>query len=324
MTPKRRESISVVVVGARGFVGQELLALLSLHPNFQVIAASSRELAGRPISSVVPTFDSALAFCELAPDDLASCAADAYILALPNHKSGAYLHAIQQQASAAVVLDLSADHRFDDEWCYGLPELHRAHCRGATRIANPGCYATAVQLGLAPLLGELASPPSAFGISGYSGAGTTPSPKNDPEVLRDNVLPYALVGHIHEREVTRHLSHPVRFLPHVAPWFRGITVTLQAELKTPSTAEGLYDRYASRYAHETLVRVQRDAPRVRDIAGQHHVEIGGFTCSEDGHHVALVATIDNLLKGAATQALQNLNLAFALDEFCGVPVPDVR
>ena len=112
-----------------------------------------------------------------------------------------------------VIIDLSADYRFDPSWYYGLPELTRARHAGQRRISNPGCYATAMQLAIAPMLDVLDGPVQCFGVSGYSGAGTTPSDKNDPGKLRDNLMPYALTGHVHEREVSTQLHHPVEFMP---------------------------------------------------------------------------------------------------------------
>ena len=317
-------SHGIALVGARGYVGRELLSLLSGHPFLELALASSRELAGRAVKDLAPALATDLRFENLSPDDVSVRAADAYLLALPNGKSAPWVEAIEKHRPAAILVDLSADHRFDDAWTYGLPERDREGLRGAKRIANPGCYATAIQLGLDPLTGLAEGPARAFGISGYSGAGTTPSPKNDPEVLRDNVLPYSLVGHVHEREVTRQLQYPVHFLPHVASWFRGITVTLDVSLRVRCTSEDLHARFVERYGNEPLVRVLESAPLVRDIAGRHDVALGGMSTSEDGKRVSLVATIDNLLKGAATQAIQNLNLALGLEELSGIDIEGDR
>jgi len=156
-------------------------------------------------------------------------------------------------------------------------------------------------------------------VSGFSGAGTTPSEKNDPENLRDNLIPYALTGHVHEREVALQLGVPVEFLPHVAPHFRGITMTVNLWLTQALTAEAIKAQYREFYANEPLVRVIDDAPWVSRIAGRHHAEIGGFAVAAGGKRVVIVSTLDNLLKGAATQALQNLNLAFGFPELSGIP-----
>jgi N-acetyl-gamma-glutamyl-phosphate reductase len=158
-----------------------------------------------------------------------------------------------------------------------------------------------------------------FGVSGYSGAGTTPSPRNDPALLHDNLMPYALTGHVHEREVSAQLGVPVEFMPHVAPHFRGITMTVNLWLREPVSAEWLKGRYVSRYAREPLIRIVDEPPWVSRIAGEHGVEIGGFAVAPGGKRAVVVATLDNLLKGAATQAMQNLNGAFGFDEFAGIP-----
>ncbi|MFN3843094.1 MAG: N-acetyl-gamma-glutamyl-phosphate reductase [Rehaibacterium terrae] len=311
---------SLGIVGARGHVGGELIRLLAGHPGFTLAFVSSRELAGRPVKDHFAGFDGQLAFENLDPAAVAGKGADAVVLALPNGKAAPYVAAIEEAAPETVIIDLSADYRFDDGWHYGLPELTRSHGVGTTRISNPGCYATAMQLALAPMLGDLDGPAQCFGVSGYSGAGTTPSDRNDPDKLRDNLMPYSLVGHVHEREVSRRLGHPVEFLPHVAPHFRGLTITANLHLSRPFALDEVKARYRERYAGEPLVRVIDEAPWVSAIAGRHHVEIGGFALSEDGRRLVVVATEDNLLKGAATQALQNLNLAFGFDELTGIPV----
>lgn len=311
---------SLGIVGARGHVGGELIRLVGSHPGFALAFVSSRELAGQPVKAHFPGFDGALAFENLDPEAVAGKGADAVVLALPNGKAAPYVAAIEAARPETVIIDLSADYRFDDGWHYGLPELTRAAGKGGARISNPGCYATAMQLALAPMLGELDGPAQCFGVSGYSGAGTTPSDKNDPDKLRDNLMPYSLVGHVHEREVARQLGHPVEFLPHVAPHFRGLTITANLHLSQPFALDEVKARYRERYAGEPLVRVIDEAPWVSAIAGRHHVEIGGFALSADGRRLVVVATEDNLLKGAATQALQNLNLAFGFDELAGIPL----
>lgn len=288
------------IIGARGYVGRELVELVGRHDRAKLaLSISQRDGAS--------------------PEDIAAEQLDAYLLALPNGASTSYVDAITRARPDAVVVDLSADHRFDDAWVYGQPERLRERVRGARRIANPGCYATAMQLALAPLVPLLDdAPATVFGVSGYSGAGTTPSPKNDPEVLQGNLLPYSLVEHVHEREVTRQLGHRVFFSPHVAPFFRGITVTISITFREAQTHAGLERRYHNAYDRELLVELSADPPLVRDIAGQHHVAIGGLHVASDGLRAAVVATIDNLFGGAATQAIRNLNLALGFPELSGI------
>ena len=307
------------IVGARGYTGAELIKLVAGHPGIELACLSSRELAGQRVADHVAEFSGALRYESLDADAVAARGVDAVVLALPNGKAAPFVEAIDAAKPDTVIVDLSADYRFDERWYYGLPELTRAQYRGSRRISNPGCYATAMQLAIAPLKDDLAAPPTCFGVSGYSGAGTTPSDKNDPQKLRDNLMPYALVGHVHEREVSQRLGLPVEFMPHVAPHFRGITMTVNLWLREATTHEALMTRYRARYAGEPLVRVVEDAPWVSRIAGRHHAEIGAFAVAPGGKRAVIVATLDNLLKGAATQALQNLNTALGLDELSGIP-----
>ena len=313
-------SKTVGIVGARGHTGAELIRLIARHPHLELAFVSSRELDGQKVSDHIPEFSGELRYENLSHEQVGGNGADAVILALPNGKAAELVAAIDAQAPDTVVVDLSADYRFDERWYYGLPELTRQKYAGQKRISNPGCYATAMQLAIAPLKDRLAGPPQCFGVSGYSGAGTTPSDKNNVELLRDNLMPYALTGHVHEREVSKQLDHPIEFMPHVAPHFRGLSITANLHLSIAFEREEVLARYHGRYADEPLVKLLDDAPWVSRIAGAHHVDIGGFTLSGDGKRLGVVATEDNLLKGAATQALQNLNLAFGLDEFTGIPM----
>ena len=310
---------TVGIVGARGHTGAELIRLIANHPQLELAFVSSRELDGKPVREQIAEFRGELRYENLSHEQVGGKGADAVVLALPNGKAGELVAAIDAQAPQTVIVDLSADYRFDPGWYYGLPELTRGNYTGQKRISNPGCYATAMQLAIAPVRDRLAGPPQCFGVSGYSGAGTTPSDKNNVELLRDNLMPYSLADHMHEREVSRQLGLPVEFMPHVAPHFRGISLTANLWLQQPMKLEDVRELYRERYAGEPLLRVVDEAPWVSRIAGRHGVEIGGFTLAPGGKRLVVVATIDNLLKGAATQALQNLNLAFGFDELAGVP-----
>ncbi|HZD22823.1 MAG TPA: N-acetyl-gamma-glutamyl-phosphate reductase [Acidimicrobiia bacterium] len=304
------DTFTVGVVGARGHTGGELIRILNDHPYIEVVFAGSRELAGKPVSSV-----EGLTYENLSPEDMARRDQDAVFLALPDGIGEKWVGAVSDDT---VIIDISADHRFTDEWVYGLPELFREKIKGARRIANPGCYATALQLGVAPFVEDLGGIPTVFGVSGYSGAGTTPSPRNDPENLADNLIPYRLTGHNHEREGTLHLGHTVRFMPHVHPAFRGLLVTAHMPLKEPTKPEDAYAKLVSTYDGEPLVHVQEEIPTLKDGTGLTGVLIGGTTVSGDGLGLTVVAAEDNLLKGAAVQAVQNLNLALGLPETSGI------
>ena len=311
--------ISLGLIGARGHVGAELIRLVAAHPRFELAFVSSRERDGQRLADHEAAYTGDLNYTSLDAVGAAGQGADALVLALPNAMAAPFVAELDAQAPATVVVDLSADYRFDDSWHYGLPELTRAGAAGKRRISNPGCYATAMQLAIAPMRDVLAGPTQCFGVSGYSGAGTSPSDKNDPDKLRDNLMPYSLVGHVHEREVTRQLGQPVEFMPHVAPHFRGITLTANLHLDRAFGVDEVRQRFHAGFDGEALVKVVDDTPWVSRIAGRHHAEVGGFTLSADGRRLVVVSTLDNLLKGAATQALQNLNLAFGLPETMGIP-----
>lgn len=307
------------LIGGRGYTGSELLSLIAGHPGLDLGVASSRSHAGRRINSTCEGWpDDGRTFTQLEPDGIAAYAADAWVLAMPNGLAGQWVEAIRTIFPDSVILDISADYRFDQQWTYGLPERFRDQIRDARLIANPGCYATGSQLGLLPLKDQLVSNPVIFGVSGFSGAGKTPSPKNDPDVLRDNLIPYALSGHMHEKEISYQLQTEVRFMPHVAAFFRGISLTIAFELDHATSVDELQQLYQRAYAGEARIKVQQDIPQVSAVQGTPDVHIGGFTI--DARNPAqgnLVVVLDNLLKGAASQALQNINLALGLDEFSG-------
>lgn len=319
-TDMSNDKKTIGIVGARGHTGAELIRLIAAHPALELGFVSSRELDGQRVADHVDGFDGDLRYANLDPAAVAAQGADVVVLALPNGKAAPYVEAIEAARPDTLILDLSADYRFDERWYYGLPELTRGRWRGEKRISNPGCYATAIQLSIAPLKDVLAAPPVSFGVSGYSGAGTTPSDKNDPEKLRDNLMPYSLTGHTHEKEASRHLGLPVEFMPHVAPHFRGLTVTTNLYLVRPMKREEILQRFRHAYEGEKLVKVVDEAPWVSHIAHKHHAEVGGFAVSVDGKRVVIVATLDNLLKGAATQALQNINRAIGVDEYTAIPL----
>ncbi len=312
------EPFLVGLVGARGHTGRELIRLIAGHPELMLAYAVSREWAGRPVAEIAPEDQDECIFEALTPDEAAKRRADVVILALPDGAGAPFVEAIERDAPHRIIVDLSADYRFDDKWAYGLPELHRDKIKGATRIANPGCYATAIQLALAPLGELLDGVPAVFGVSGYSGAGTNPSPKNDVERLKDNLMPYSLVGHKHEREATRHLGFPVRFMPHVHPAFRGLIVTVHAPLKEKTDVAALTALFKNKYAGDTLISFTEDPPELKDGSNQNGLLIGGFAVSDGGENAVIVAAEDNLLKGAAVQAIQNVNLALGLEEMTGI------
>ncbi|CCD44414.1 hypothetical protein ACHAPF_006917 [Botrytis cinerea] len=314
----------VALIGARGYTGQALISLLNAHPNMDLRHVSSRELAGQKLKGYEKRD---ITYENLSPEDVRRMEEngeiDCWVMALPNGVCKPFVDAVNEGKGLqnSVIVDLSADYRFDSKWTYGLPELvNRSDIAKATRISNPGCYATAAQLGIAPLVPFLGGQPTIFGVSGYSGAGTKPSPKNDVENLTGNIIPYSLTDHIHEREISNQLGVEVAFIPHVAVWFQGIHHSISIPLKEKMTSRDIRNLYQERYAGEKLVKITGEAPSVKNISGKHGVEIGGFGVHSSGKRVVVCATIDNLLKGAATQCLQNMNLALGFAEYEGIPL----
>jgi N-acetyl-gamma-glutamyl-phosphate reductase/acetylglutamate kinase len=340
----------VALIGARGYTGQALINLLNAHPNMDLRHVSSRELAGQKLKGYEKRD---ITYENLTPEDVRRMEEkgeiDCWVMALPNGVCKPFVDAVEEGKgpNSSVIVDLSADYRFDNKWTYGLPELvNRSDIAKATRISNPGCYATAAQLGISPLVPFLSASPTIFGVSGYSGAGTKPSPKNDVENLTGNIIPYSLTDHIHEREISRQLDTEVAFVPHVAVWFQGIHHTISIPLKESMTSRDIRQLYQERYAGERLVKVTGEPPSVKAISGKHGVEIGGFGVHSSGKRVVVCATIDNLLKGAATQCLrkfclfqfslfpssvlldgikltsatENMNLSLGFAEYEGIPL----
>ncbi|CAG8583515.1 28116_t:CDS:2 [Dentiscutata erythropus] len=316
-------SSKVALIGARGYTGQNFVSLLNNHPHISLSHVSSRELEGQELSGYSKE---KIKYVNLKAEQMKEMQkngeVDCWVMALPNGVCTPFVQAINEgQADKSLIIDLSADYRFDSEWTYGLPELskNRESFRQTKKISNPGCYATGSQLSIAPLLPYISETPTVFGVSGYSGAGTKPSPKNDPKFLENNMIPYSLTDHIHEREISYHLGRTVNFIPHVAPFFQGITLTVNIPLSKSFKSAEIRELYEQKYAGEKLIKVVDDVPLVKDISKKHFVKIGGFGVHSSGKRVVVITTIDNLLKGAATQALQNINLALGYNEYEGIP-----
>ena len=307
--------IKAAILGARGYVGVELIKLLDKHPKVKLEAVFSRSYQGKSVQEVVTDFSTAgLMYQSGDFSDLASMALDVLFLALPDGVAANHAELWKQMSDQTVIIDLSADFRFDDTWTYGQPETDSCKIQQAKLIANPGCYATGMQMGLRPLLPYLQpiehDVPTVFGVSGYSGAGTSPSDKNNPKRLADNILAYKPTGHTHEKEVSHVLEHTIRFMPHVAAHFSGIHLTLSGKLNLTLNQQELFELFTRYYKSDPLIEVQVESPEIQQVNQKHSLIIGGFACSEtEAGHFVLNVCLDNLMKGAATQAVQNMNLA---------------
>ena len=331
-----RKMIKAGIIGATGYAGNELVRILMGHKEVEIKWYGSRSYIDKKYAEVYQNmFEIVDDVClDDNMDELAS-QVDVIFTATPQGFLAGVL--TEDILNKVKIIDLSADFiikdvsvyekwykiehkspQFIEEAVYGLCEINRDKVKGARLIANPGCYATAIQLAIAPLVSKLGGVPSAFGVSGYSGAGTTPSPRNDAERLKDNLMPYALTGHKHEREATRHLGKPVRFTPHVHPAFSGILITAHIPLAEKMDSATLMKIFEEKYSRERLIALRNEAPELKSGTGRKGVVIGGFTTGEDGKHAVVVAAEDNLLKGAAVQAIQNVNLALGLNEYMGL------
>jgi N-acetyl-gamma-glutamyl-phosphate reductase/acetylglutamate kinase len=322
---RNTEKSKVALIGARGYVGQNLISMIDKHPYLEISHVSSRELKGQKLQDYNK---GNIVYSNLQVEDIVKLEengeVDVWVMALPNGVCKPFVDAISGvKNSKSKIVDLSADYRFDTTgtWIYGLPELNnRQQIADAKYISNPGCYATAGQLAIAPIKDYINGLPTIFGVSGYSGAGTKPSPKNDVNFLQNNLIPYSLTDHIHEKEISSQLGLQVGFMPHVAQWFQGISHTISIPIKQGSiTSRDIRNIYQERYQGEQLITISGEAPLVRDIAGKHGVVIGGFALNSQENRLVIVATIDNLLKGAATQCLQNINLTLGYGEYQGIP-----
>ena len=286
---------TVAVHGSTGFAGQELLRLLSAHPRMHAVACTNDTRAP--------------AQCDLA------------FLALPHGVSG---EVGRELAGARVpVVDLSADLRA--EWPYGLPELHRDRIAGSDAVANPGCYATAAVLALAPLVSAGLVLPDLVvdGKSGVSGAGKTPSQRTAFTTVSEGIAPYTPVGHHHQLEIERELSGlgagpvSVTFTPHLAPFTRGLLITAYARLVGGAAAPEVHEALAAAYSGEPFVQLV-DGVRTHAVRGSNLCQIQAWVDELRGR-VIVAAAIDNLVKGAAGQAIQNANLMLGLPEQAGLP-----
>jgi N-acetyl-gamma-glutamyl-phosphate reductase len=335
----------IAVVGASGYTGVELLRLLAGHPQVEVVALTSRQYEGMPISQVFPSLRGYFAL-ECEPLEISSIAARADLIftALP-HKSA--MEVIPGfLAAGCKVIDLSADYRLRDQqvyetWyqahtspellaeaVYGLPELHRALLKKARLVANPGCFPTSVALGLAPLLqAELIDHRSLIvdSKSGTTGAGRGLKEGSLFCEVNEGFKAYGIANHRHTPEIEQTLSQlagekvKVSFTPHLLPVDRGILSTIYvSQTQDKSTAE-LLEIFRNYYAAEPFVRVLPEGqyPNIAYVRGTNLCDIGLVADQRTGR-VIIIAAIDNLGKGAAGQAVQNLNILCGFDERTGL------
>ena len=293
------------VIGASGYAGAELVRLLSDHPMLRPAVLQARSEG----------FD--------AIDAKAASACDVVFLALPHGESHAFGTELLELGTQ--VVDLGSDFRVDG-WTYGMPELHRESIRVARAVANPGCYATAAILGLAPLAaaGLIDGPVHLDGKSGVTGAGRSPSEKTHLPELYNGITPYSVTGHRHLAEIEQELSSvagstlAATFVPHLLPTSRGLLVTAHVRLLQPLDQADIDDLYRVRYDGEPFVRLG-GLPAPQRLAGTNVCWINAWVDERTGS-VLVESALDNLVKGAAGQAIQNANIMLGLDESAGLTV----
>ena len=330
--------IKVGIVGGTGYTGVELLRLLAKHPQVALQVITSRADAGTPVSQMFPSLRGLVDLMFVHPDQALLEECDLVFFATPN---GIAMKQVRALLDAGVkVIDLAADFRIQDialwekwygmshecpdlvaEAVYGLPEVNREKIKGARLVANPGCYPTAVQLGFLPLLESGVIEVDtliADAKSGVSGAGRNAQMHTIFPEASDNFKAYGASGHRHLPEIKQGLARVADkevglvFVPHLTPMIRGIHATLYGKLNRDIDLQGLYEQ---RYADELFVDVLPfgSHPETRSVRGSNHCRIA-IHRPQDGNTVVVLSVIDNLVKGAAGQAVHNMNIMFGLPE----------
>jgi N-acetyl-gamma-glutamyl-phosphate reductase len=323
--------VKAAILGT-GYVAAELVRILSIHPRVELIEVQGRSGVGQPLGAIYPHLDVPLHVHEL--DTKVGERADVVFTALPHGTSMKYVPAILQ--GGAKVIDMSADFRLNPQifeqtygikhecpelrGIYGLAELHREEIKHAKLVANPGCYPTPAILALAPLVQERLIDLEHIiinAISGTSGAGHQPQERTHHPICGANIQVYSATTHRHipeiEQEIGRIAGRPVRihFTPHLAPVIRGILETISVFLGEEKGKEELLSKYREFYRGEKFIRIRDSLPQLNYVIGSNYCDIG---LEVSGKWAVIVATIDNLIKGAAGQAVQNMNLMFSFPE----------
>lgn len=319
------------IVGASGYTGRELVRILLKHKGVEIKMLNSATYAGQDYFSLYPEIIfKGLKFTNYGVEEINSLKFDLVFLAVPNGEA----MKLVPQLNCKVV-DLSADYRFADrkafekvygikhqdkktKTVYGLPELFRKEIKKARVVANPGCYVTSCILGAIPLIKhKLVSRIVFDSKSGYSGAGKKVGFTNDPKNFTDNILAYNITKHRHKYEIEQFIKTKVSFTPHVLPTFQGILSTVHAVLRKKASPEKIRKIYEQFYKNETFVKIVEGYPNLYAVQKTNLCRIGGFEIDESNQLVVL-STIDNLLKGASGQAVQNMNLMLGFKEADGL------
>ncbi len=343
-TPK----IGAVILGAAGYGGGELLRLLAGHPAVAAVQAVSKSHAGKPFWSAHPNLRGFVPGSFLAEVDWRAVAdAEAVVVfsAQPHVTLAKELEALEavwaatSLADRVTLIDLSGDFRVRDagvfaeaygqahpaphrltEFIYGLSEWNRTALRGATRIANPGCFATGVQMALLPLAGLDLGFVAVSGVTGSSGSGALPSETTHHPTRAGDFRAYKPLKHQHQAEIAQSLAargaaFELAFVPHSAPLVRGIFITAQFRLPEGVDGNALRDRFEAAYRDSPFIRLVEGSPRLNAVNGSNACDVAVVV---EGRQAVVFAALDNLIKGMAGQAMQNMNLALGLEETAGL------
>ncbi|MBN2423105.1 N-acetyl-gamma-glutamyl-phosphate reductase [Candidatus Woesearchaeota archaeon] len=302
------------IIGASGYAGFELIKILSKHEHVELVMLNSQTYKGKPVKSLYPEFQSKLKFTGYSIEEINKLNLDLIFLALPTGASFGILDKLD--LSETKIIDLSYDHRFDTDWVYGLPEINKEKLKKAQLVANPGCYATAAILSAYPVK-ELIEHAVFDSKSGYSGAGKNPCYRNDLKNLKDDILVYSIVEHKHEKEIEDKLDVQAGFTPQVMPFFRGILVTAHIFLKENINENEILKKYSDFFNSSEFVKITKEIPEIKQVRNTNNCILGGFK-TDKNKRLVVISVIDNLLKGAAGQAVQNMNLMFNFNETEGL------
>jgi N-acetyl-gamma-glutamyl-phosphate reductase len=341
--------IKTAIIGATGYTGSELVRLLLHHPAIDLKLITSESRAGERFSDVHPHFSGIVDLTLQSVKAIDNYELDVVFLALPHGVSMKYVQQFQDRDFK--IIDLSGDFRLSspavyEQWyrkahvfadgfgqaVYGLPELHREAIKKSRLAANPGCYPTSAILGIAPLLSQKLIDERQIVVdskSGVTGAGVKAKPTTHYSNVSDNFKSYGLKNHRHTIEIEEQLGHlsgnglQVQFTPHLLPVDRGILSTIYTQPTKQVSEEQLQELYKSFYADHPFVRIRKTPPTLKDVRGTNYCDLF-VTYDERTNRIITLAVIDNLVKGAAGQAIQNLNLMFGLKETMGLEMTAVN
>ncbi len=336
--------MKIAIVGATGYTGSELVRLLLNHPEVKIDLITSETHAGNKFSSVHPFLEHIEDHNLVSVDQLEDRSIDLVFLALPHGVSMDYVKRFRNQSFK--IIDLSGDFRLSSsevysEWyktehtypegfheaVYGLPELFSDHIRKATLVANPGCFPTAAILGIAPLLSAglvMPEPIIVDSKTGVTGAGVKSKPVNLFSNVNDNFKAYGLKTHRHTIEMEEILSalssdknSTIQFTPHLLPVDRGIFSTIYLKPKKDVSEHAIRSEFKRYYKDKPFIRLRSQIPAVKDVRGTNYCDLF-TTYDERTGLIIVISVIDNLVKGAAGQAIQNMNLMLGLNESAGL------